>query len=52
MNELLIQSLSIDWNRIEQNSYLRRIDAIKSLEELVFEKSIAFLVGEVQKQIL
>ena len=46
MNELLIQSLSMDWNRIEQNSYLRKIDAIKNLEELVFEKPIAFLVGE------
>ena len=29
MNELLIQSLSIDWNRIEQHSYLRKIEAIK-----------------------
>ena len=46
MNELYIQSLSIDWNRIEENSYLRKIDAIKGLEELVFEKNIAFLVGE------
>ena len=46
MNELLIQSLSIDWNRIEQHSYLRKIDAIKNLEELVFEKNIVFLVGE------
>ena len=46
MNELLIQSLSIDWNRIEQHSYLRKIEAIKNLEELVFEKNIAFLVGE------
>ena len=43
MNELLIQSLSIDWNRIEQHSYLRKIEAIKNLEELVFEKNIAFL---------
>ena len=46
MNELYIQSLSIDWNKIEENSYLRKIDAIKGLEELVFEKNIAFLVGE------
>ena len=46
MNELYIQSLSIDWNKIEENSYLRKIDAIKGLEELIFEKNIAFLVGE------
>ena len=29
MNELLIQSLSIDWNKVEQHSYLRKIEAIK-----------------------
>ena len=46
MNELYIQSLSINWNRIEENSYLRKIDALKGLEELIFEKNIAFLVGE------
>lgn len=46
MNELYIQSLSIDWNRIEENSYLRKIDALKGLEELIFEKNIVFLVGE------
>lgn len=46
MNELYIQSLSINWNRIEVNSYLRKIDALKGLEELIFEKNIAFLVGE------
>ena len=46
MNEQFIQRLSIDWNKIERNSYLRRIDAIKELEELVFDKPITFFVGE------
>ena len=46
MNELLIQSLSIDWNKVEQHSYLRKIESINNLQELVFEKNIAFLVGE------
>ncbi len=46
MNEQFIQRLSIDWNKIERNSYLRRIDAIKDLEELVFEKPVTFFVGE------
>ena len=46
MNEQFIQRLSIDWNKIEQSSYLRKIDAIKDLKELVFEKPITFLVGE------
>lgn len=46
MNEQFIQRLSIDWNKIEQSSYLRKIEAIKDLEELVFEKPITFFVGE------
>ncbi len=46
MNEQFIQRLFIDWNKIDRNSYLRKIDAIKELEELVFDKSITFFVGE------
>ena len=46
VNEQFIQRLSIDWNKIEQSSYLRKIEAIKDLEELVFEKPITFFVGE------
>ncbi|MBQ9990970.1 MAG: AAA family ATPase [Lachnospiraceae bacterium] len=46
MNEQFIQRLSIDWNKIEQSSYLRKIEAIKDLDELVFEKPITFFVGE------
>ncbi len=46
MNEQFIQRLFIDWNKIEKNSYLRKIDAIRELEELVFDKSITFFVGE------
>ena len=46
MNEQFIQQISINWNKIEENSYLRKIEAIHNLEELVFEKPITFLVGE------
>ena len=46
MNEQCIQHISIDWNKIEENSYLRKIEAIHNLEKLVFEKPITFLVGE------
>ena len=46
MNELFIQRLSINWDKIGKNSYLRKIDAIKGVEELVFEKPITFFVGE------
>lgn len=46
MNEQFIQRLSIDWDKIEQSSYLRKIEAINNLEELVFEKPITIFVGE------
>ena len=37
MNQQFIQSLSIDWNKIEDDSYLREIEAINKLKEVVFE---------------
>lgn len=46
MNEQFIQRISIDWDKIEPNSYLRKIDAINKIEELAFEKPITFFVGE------
>jgi len=46
MNEQFIQGLSIDWDKIEKDSYLRNIESIKELEELIFEKPITFFVGE------
>lgn len=46
MNTQFIQKLFIDWDKIEDDSYLRRIEAIRGLEELEFEKPITFFVGE------
>lgn len=46
MNDQFIQRLSIDWDKIERNSYLRQIEAIKELDELIFEKPVTFFVGE------
>ena len=46
MNQQFIQSLSIDWNKIEDDSYLREIEAINKLKEVVFEKPITFFVRE------
>ena len=37
MYQQFIQSLSIDWNKIEDDSYLREIEAINKLKEVVFE---------------
>lgn len=46
MNELFVQSLSIDWSRISPDSYLRRIKAIQSTKELKFDKPVTYFVGE------
>lgn len=46
MNEQFIKGLAIDWNKIDRNSYLRKIEAIREVEELVFDKPITFFVGE------
>lgn len=46
MNNQLIQSISIDWNKIDKYSYLRNIEAIKGLKQLEFSDAITFFVGE------
>lgn len=46
MNEQFIQCLTIDWDAVDKNSYLREIEAIKNLNELVFDNPVTFLVGE------
>ena len=42
MNEQFIQRLTIDWNAIDKDSYLREIASIKDLKELNFENSVTF----------
>lgn len=46
MNHKFIQSVSIDWNQIDCDSYLHDIKALKSMEVLEFQENITFLVGE------
>lgn len=46
MNHKFIQSISIDWNKIDRDSYLHSIDALKNMEVLDFQKNITFFVGE------
>lgn len=46
MNNQIIQGISIDWNKIDRNSYLREIEAFKDLSHLEFHKPVTFLVGE------
>lgn len=46
MNDRFIQSVQIDWNKIENYSYLRKIPALQFDEKLEFRKNITFFVGE------
>lgn len=44
--ESYIQSIVIDWSRIDSRSYLRRIDALKEMRRLAFSAPVTFFVGE------
>ena len=43
---MFINSVQIDWNKIEKNSYLKKIEALKGIETLTFNSPITFFVGE------
>ncbi len=44
--ELIIRGLSIDWEQIDADSYLRTIVSIASLQELSFHRPITIFAGE------
>ena len=46
MNNLLINGLSVDWDRISPGCYLRNISAIRGLNNLFFHSPVTFFVGE------
>ena len=46
MNEQFIQGVIFDWKKIDNDSYLKRIEAFKGVEKLDFDKPITFFVGE------
>lgn len=41
-----ISGVSIDWSKIEEDSYLKGIGAISGVERITFNKPITFFVGE------
>lgn len=45
-NELYLTGLKVKWDKIERCSYLRKIVAIKALDELTFNTPVTFFVGE------
>ncbi|MBQ3105788.1 MAG: AAA family ATPase [Lachnospiraceae bacterium] len=46
MNQLFIQGVQIRWDKIEENSYLRKIPALRFQGEQEFSREITFFVGE------
>lgn len=45
-NELYLTGLKVKWDKIKRYSYLRKIPAIKTLDELSFNTPVTFFVGE------
>ena len=46
MSSPFIQSISIDWDRIAEDSYLRNMESLCGLRQMVFTNPITFFVGE------
>ncbi len=46
MNEQFIQSVIFNWDKIEDSSYLREIEAFRGIRRLDFRKPVTFFVGE------
>lgn len=46
MDQKFIRSVRIDWSRIDRDSYLQKIDALKQMDVLEFQKNVTFFVGE------
>ena len=46
MNNQFIQGVTFDWDRIDNDSYLKRIEAFGGVKKLDFNKPVAFFVGE------
>ena len=42
MNNQFIQRVIFDWNRIDNDSYLKEIEVFKGIEKLDFNKPITF----------
>ena len=45
-NSLLINDVVIDWEKIDQGSYLRDIIAFSGVVQISFDHAVAFLAGE------
>lgn len=46
MDHQFIQGIQFDWDKIEEDTYLMNIEALKGMERLNFSNAITFFVGE------
>lgn len=46
MNNQFIQGILFDWDKIDNSSYQRNIEAFQGIERLEFSNAISFFVGE------
>ena len=46
MKSLFVNGFTIDWNKVESDSYLHRIKALAKMESLSFDNPVTFFVGE------
>ena len=46
MSPLILRGLSVDWERVAPDSYLREIPALRSLRSLAFARPVTFFAGE------
>ena len=46
MNHQFIQGVLFDWDKIDNDSYLKKIEAFRGVEKCEFTNSITFFVGE------
>ncbi len=46
MSDTFIKSIRIDWNEVPEDSYVRDIEAIRSINALEFESPVTFFAGE------
>ena len=50
MNSQFIQGIQFDWNNLDEDSYVRDIQAFQGLETLKFSKPVTFFVGEMEAE--
>lgn len=46
VNNQFIQGILFDWRKVERDSYLRKIDALRGLQRMEIKNPVTFFVGE------